>query len=82
MDKNDEFFRYARQAKRASEFKEDESVKDVICPIDGRPCEKDCPDRYIDQPGGGCALTTAQELGAKFIDFGGGDIGMLFISKQ
>lgn len=24
MDKNDEFFRYARQAKRASEFKEDE----------------------------------------------------------
>lgn len=47
-------------------------MKDVICPIDGRPCEKDCPDRYLEQPGGGCALTTAQELGAKIIDFGGG----------
>ncbi len=44
-------------------------MKDVICPIDGRPCEKDCPDRYIEQPGGGCALTTAKELGAKIIDF-------------
>lgn len=57
-------------------------MKDVICPLDGRPCEKDCPDRYIDQPGGGCALTTAQELGAKIIDFGGGDVGMLFVPKQ
>jgi hypothetical protein len=57
-------------------------VKDVICPIDGRPCEMDCPDRYLEQPGGGCALTTAQELGAKIIDFGGGDIGMLFVPKQ
>ena len=43
-------------------------MKDVICPIDGRPCEMDCPDRYLEQPGGGCALTTAQELGAKIID--------------
>ena len=57
-------------------------MKDVICPIDGRPCEMDCPDRYLEQPGGGCALTTAQELGAKIIDFCGGDIGMLFVPKQ
>ena len=40
-------------------------MKDIICPLDGKPCEKDCPDRYIDHPGGGCFLTTAQELGAK-----------------
>lgn len=44
-------------------------MKDVICPLDGQPCEKDCPDRYTDYPGGGCALTTAQELGMKIIDF-------------
>ena len=35
-------------------------MKDIICPLDGKPCEKDCPDRYIDHPGGGCFLTTAQ----------------------
>lgn len=33
---------------------------------------------YIDHPGGGCFLTTAQELGAKIIDLGGGDVGMMF----
>ncbi len=27
-------------------------MKDVICPLDGQPCEKDCPDRYTDHPGG------------------------------
>mgnify|MGYP000034293190 CR=1 FL=1 len=52
--------------------------EDIICPLDGKPCEKDCPDRYIDHPGGGCFLTTAQELGAKIIDLGGGDVGMMF----
>lgn len=34
-----------------------------ICPIDGRPCEESCPDRYRDTPDGGCFLTTAIELG-------------------
>ena len=38
-------------------------MKDIICPLDGKPCEKDCPDRYIDHPGGGCFLTTAQGWG-------------------
>lgn len=57
-------------------------MKDVICPLDGRPCEKDCPDRYTDQLNDGCTLTTARGLGAKIIDLGGGDIGMLFIPKQ
>ena len=53
-------------------------VKDIIYPLDGNPCEKDCPDRYIDHPGGGCFLTTAQGMGAKLIDLGGGDVGMMF----
>lgn len=55
---------------------EGEHMKQVICPIDKKPCERDCPDRYHDRPG--CMLTTAQELGAKILDFGGGNIGMLF----
>lgn len=33
----------------------------IICPIDGRPCEESCPDRYNDHPGGGCMLTTLIE---------------------
>ena len=53
-------------------------MKTIICPLDGSPCEKDCPDRYVDRPEGGCVLTTAQELGAKFLNFGGGNIGMIF----
>lgn len=53
-------------------------MNQLTCPLDGKPCETDCPDRYKDQPEGGCVLTTAQELGAQIIDFGGGDVGMLF----
>ena len=37
-------------------------IKQRICPLDGKPCEKDCPDRYKDEPAGGCFLTTAREL--------------------
>ena len=54
-------------------------MKQLTCPLDGKPCEADCPDRYHDQPEGGCALTTAQELGAQIIDFGGGNVGMMFL---
>ena len=50
----------------------------LICPLDGWPCERDCPDRYVDQPEGGCILTTAQELGARIIYLGGGNVGMLY----
>ncbi len=50
----------------------------LICPLDGKPCEADCPDRYKAQPEGGCILTTAQELGAHIIYLGGGDVGMLY----
>ena len=46
---------------------------DRICPIDGRPCEKNCPDRYIDDPRGGCILTDVKERGGKIIPLGGGD---------
>ena len=53
-------------------------MKQIICPIDGKPCEKSCPDRYTDRKEGGCALITVQELGATIINFGGGTYGSLF----
>lgn len=52
-------------------------MKQVICPIDKKPCKRSCPDRYHNRPG--CTLTTAQELGAKILDFGGGNVGMMFL---
>ena len=54
-------------------------MKQLICPLDNRPCERDCPDRYPGRPEGGCFLTTAQEQGAKILNLGGGDAGMLFM---
>lgn len=54
-------------------------MKQLTCPIDGKICAADCPDRYHDQPEGGCMLTTAQEPGAQIIDLGGGDVGMMFL---
>lgn len=56
-------------------------MKQVICPVDGYPCEKDCTDRYIDAPEGGCYLTTMQEMGANIIRLSGGNAGMLFSPK-
>ena len=53
-------------------------MNDCICPLDGRPCEKDCPDRYHDRPEGGCFLTTAQEQGGKVVYLGGGYTAILF----
>lgn len=50
----------------------------VVCPLDGKPCESDCQDRYHDTSDGGCCLTTAQELGGAILDFGGGTVGLLF----
>ena len=46
-------------------------MNQIICPLDNLPCEADCPDRYKDQPEGGCFLTTAQELGATVLALGG-----------
>lgn len=37
-------------------------MNDRICPIDGKPCEKDCPDRFTDTPDGGCLLTLFQDM--------------------
>ncbi len=41
-------------------------MKQLMCPLDGLPCEKDCPDRY-NQPEGGCILTTLTELGGSIL---------------
>ncbi len=58
------------------------TMQQVICPLDNRPCELDCPDRYKDQPGGGCFLTTAQELGATILALGGNNAGILFAPRK
>lgn len=55
-------------------------MRQVICPRDGKPCERDCPDRYQDRPG--CILTTAQEQGAKIVNLGGRSVGMLFSPEE
>lgn len=57
---------------------DEKNMKQLICPIGKKPCDRDCPDRYPDQPEGGCRLTTAQELGAKIVILGNGTVGMLF----
>ena len=57
-------------------------MKQLICPLDGKSCEADCPDRYRDQPEGGCMLTTAQELGFQIMDLGDGWGGMPYVPSQ
>ena len=37
-------------------------MNDRICPIDGKPCEKSCPDRYKDDPRGGCILVAMHDV--------------------
>lgn len=56
-------------------------MKQVKCPLDGFPCQKDCPDRYTDMPEGGCILTTMQEQGGKVIGFVG-DNAMIMFSPE
>ncbi len=53
-------------------------MKQMLCPLDGKPCERDCPDRYHDQPEGGCFLTTALEIGGQIMNLGGGDVAVMF----
>lgn len=57
-------------------------MNQVKCPLDGKPCERDCPDRYQDRPEGGCFLTIAQSMGAQILDLGGGSVGMLFMPED
>lgn len=50
-------------------------MSDRICPLDGKPCEKDCPDRFHDTPDGGCLLTMVQDMGGNVMtieELGGG----------
>lgn len=42
-------------------------MQTVICPIDNKPCDSNCPDRYRDEPAGGCFLTTAIETGVSAV---------------
>ena len=53
-------------------------MQDLICPLDGKPCEKDCPDRYTDQPKGGCFPTTASELGGKALPLSDEYVAIVF----
>lgn len=52
-------------------------MKDRICPLDGKPCEKDCPDRFHDTPDGGCRLTIVQDMGGKLLFVDGQEVIML-----
>lgn len=36
-------------------------MKQRICPLDGKPCEKSCPDRYPNDPRGGCILVAVHD---------------------
>ena len=54
-------------------------MSEIICPLDNRPCEPDCPDRFKDTPDGGCILTKFWELGATLLNLGGGNVGMMFL---
>lgn len=53
-------------------------MNQVICPLDNQPCELDCPDRYKDEPSGGCMLSTAAELGGEVRYLGGDTVGIIF----
>lgn len=36
-------------------------MKQRICPLDGKPCERSCPDRYPNDPRGGCILVAMHD---------------------
>ena len=51
--------RQNRRIERNKQIKQKEinmKANQRICPLDGKPCEKDCPDRYQNDPQGGCIL--------------------------
>lgn len=56
--------------------------KDITCPLDGRPCERDCPDRYADRPEGGCLLTTALEWDHTLVTLGEKDVAIVFPAEE
>lgn len=54
-------------------------MTDCICPLDGKPCLKDCPDRFRDREEGGCVLTIAAEMGATILTLDGNTVGVAFL---
>ena len=54
-------------------------MQDRICPFDGKPCEKTCPDRFIDTPDGGCIATMVLDMGGQVIALNrAGDVAFVF----
>ena len=53
-------------------------MKQRICPLDGKPCAPDCPDRCHDEPAGGCILTAAVEQGGKVVQLDDGTAAIVF----
>lgn len=54
-------------------------MSDRTCPLDGKLCEKDCPDLFHDTPDGGCLLTMVQDMGGNVItieELGGGQYAL------
>lgn len=54
-------------------------MSDRICPLDGKPCKKDCLDRFHDTPDGGCLLTMVQDMGGNVMtveELGGGQYAL------
>lgn len=52
-------------------------MQQIICPVDGQPCEAACPDRYRDREEGGCLLAdlAAHADTVMILQEGGGDNG-------
>ena len=67
----------AKQAPLCGTNKQTErpSAEQPTCPLDGKPCDPECPDHFKDHPERGCVLTLAKEHGAtvKPITPDGGD---------
>ncbi len=42
-------------------------VPQLLCPLDGKTCETNCPDRYVDQAEGGCLMTDVLKRGGAVI---------------
>lgn len=55
-------------------------MKDILCPLDGRPCDPACPEQYHDQSG--CWMTTAQKVGAQVLPLGGDTVAVVYLPGQ
>lgn len=57
-------------------------METVICPLDGKPCEADCPDCFTDAPEGGCIITLGMELGGYVVSLGNGNFAIAFLPNS